>query len=239
MTIGWDKVAVDGSQMKTYVAVPDRPGPHSAIVIAQHAPGVDETVQDAVNRLHREGYAVAAPQLYHRQPADLDTAKTPRMSLLRDGEVIADMNAALAHLKSKAGVSRAGVTGFCMGGRVAFLMAAANPEFKAAVVYYGGNTMKSWGENQGPTPFERLKDVSCPVLGLFGADDQNPSPDDVRKISEELTRAGKWHEFHSYRDTGHAFYNFLAADRYRERAARAGWGEMLAFFALHLRQAGG
>ncbi len=234
MTIGWDTIEVDGNPMRTYVGVPDRPGPLPGIVIAQHAPGVDESVQDAVHRLHREGYVVAAPQLYHRQPREVDP-KIARTSLLKDTEVIRDMNAALAHIKTRAQISRAGVTGFCMGGRVAFLMAAANPEFKASVVFYGGNTMKSWGENQGPTPFERLKDVSCPVLGLFGADDQNPSPEDVKKIDAELTRLGKWHEFHTYQNTGHAFYNF-AADRYRDRAAKAGWGELLAFFDVYLKQ---
>jgi carboxymethylenebutenolidase len=68
------------------------------------------------------------------------------------------------------------------------------------------------------------------VLGLFGEEDTNPSPADVAKISAELTRLGKWHEFHMYKDTGHAFENFLNPDRFRPRAARAAWGELIAFF---------
>jgi carboxymethylenebutenolidase len=235
MSIRWDKVQVDGKTMGVYTAVPDMPGPLPCVVVAQHGPGHDNTIQDVVQRLHREGYVAVAPALYHRQPKEVDP-KISRVTLLKDNEVIADMNAALAHAKSVATISRAGVTGFCMGGRVAYLMAAANPEFKASVVFYGGNTMKSWGENQGPTPFERSKDIGCPVLGLFGVEDTNPSPDDVKKIDAELTRLGKWHEFHSYQETGHAFCNFLAADRYRDRAAKAGWGEMLAFFNLNLKQ---
>jgi carboxymethylenebutenolidase len=235
MAIHWDKMQVDGKDVPVYTAVPDRPGPLPCVVVAQHGPGHDNTIQHVVERLHREGYVAVAPQLYHRQPKEVDP-KISRVTLLKDQEVIADMNAALKHAQSVAQVSRAGVTGFCMGGRIAYLMAAVNHEFKASVVHYGGNIMKSWGENQGPTPFERTRDIGCPVLGLFGAEDQNPSPEDTAKISAELKRLGKWHEFHTFQDTGHAFHNFLAADRYRERAAASGWAMLLAFFDLYLKQ---
>ena len=234
MAIRWDTIKVNGSDMPVYLAVPELSGPLPCVVVAQHIFGVDASVQDVVHRLHRQGYVAVAPQLFHRQPREYATME--RGNLLRDLEIIADMNAALAHAKSVAKVSRAGVTGYCMGGRVALLMAAANAEFKASVVHYGGNAMIPRGENQGPTPFERIKDVSCPILGLFGAEDTNPSPADVEKISAALKAHGKWHEFHSFQDTGHGFHNFLSTERYRDRASKSAWALLVDFFDLYLKQ---
>ena len=232
MTIRWETTQVDGKDMRIYLGAPDRPGPRPGIVIAQHAGGVDAQIQDAVHRLHREGYVAAAPELFHRQGPEVEASK--RTSLLRDDEIIADMNATVAHLKAMSKtVAPLGVVGFCMGGRVCYLMACVQPEFKAAAVFYGGNIFKALGE--GPSPFERSSGIQCPMLGCFGMDDANPSPDDVNKIDAELTRLKKWHEFHRYHNAGHAFQNFWDV-RYRERASRASWAELLAFFTGHLKR---
>lgn len=74
------------------------------------------------------------------------------------------------------------------------------------------------------------------MIGFFGAEDRNPSPEDVKKIDAELTRLKKWHEFHTYNNTGHAFQNFTSPESYRERASRASWNEMLAFFTEYLKR---
>lgn len=233
MTVRWETIKSGGKEMRVYMGVPDRLAGNPGIVIAQHAGGVDEFIQDVVHRLHREGYVVAAPELFHRQ-APTGIEPLARIGLLKDAEIIEDMNAAIGHIKAgRAGVGPIGTVGFCMGGRVSYLLAAANPEIKAATVYYGGSIMKALGD--GPSPFERTAGIACPILGLFGADDTNPSPADTAKISAELTRLDKWHEFHTYRDTGHAFGNFINPERYRARAAHAGWHEMLAFFTEKLK----
>lgn len=234
MTIRWETIQVGGSPMRIYLAVPDRPGRHPGVIVAQHAGGVDAPIQDTVHRLYREGYVVAAPELFHRQPPGMEPLK--RTAALVDSEVIADLNATVAHLKGlRMSVDPIGIVGYCMGGRVSYLAATSIPELRAAVVFYGGNVMRAQGP--GPSPFERSAGIQCPILGCFGVEDTNPSPADVKKIDEELTRLGKWHEFHMYRDAGHAFHNF-AGERYRERAARASWGEMLAFFTRELKRGG-
>ena len=234
MTVRWETTQVDGKPMRIYLGVPDRPGPHPGVLVAQHAGGVDAQMQDVVHRLHREGYVVAAPELFHRQPADADPTK--RSSMLLDKEIIADLTATIAHLKTlQAQAAPLGIVGFCMGGRVSYLAATAIRELKAAAVFYGANIMKALGD--GPSPFERSASIQCPVIGFFGAEDANPSPDDVKKIDAELTRLGKWHEFHTYLNAGHAFQNFIDK-RYRERASRGSWHEMLAFFTEHLKRGG-
>jgi len=234
MPVRWDTVNVDGQPMRVYLGVPEGAPRRAGLLVAQHGPGVDGFIQDAVNRLFRQGYVAAAPELFHRQPAEIKEG-TSRVGLLKDDEIIADMNATLAHMKSIKGlaVGPIGIVGFCMGGRVSYLMAAANKEIKACTVFYGGNILKQWGSL--PSPFDRTRDINCPVIGFFGVEDTNPSPDDVKQIAAELTRLGKPHEFHSYNNAGHAFQNFLDAPRYRERPAHGTWGEMLAFFAQNLR----
>jgi carboxymethylenebutenolidase len=233
MTVRWENIQSGGKEMRIYIGVPDRPGPHPGMVIAQHAGGVDEQMQDVVHRLTREGYVVVAPTLFHRQ-APTGIEPLARIGLLKDTEILEDLAASIARVKSAGGTGKIGVAGFCMGGRVAYMAAGAIPELSASVVFYGGNIMKALGE--GPTPFERTAAINCPMLGLFGMDDTNPSQADVAAISAELTKRGKWHEFHSYRDAGHAFENFLNAERYRERAARAAWGETLAFLEERLKR---
>jgi carboxymethylenebutenolidase len=232
MTVRWETAQTDGTPMRVYLGVPDTPGAHPGLVIAHHAPGIDAPIQDMVHRLVRQGYAAAAPDLFRRQPQGLEPVK--RTQLLRDGEILADVRAAAAHLKSSGpAIGPLGVMGFCMGGRVAYLAACEIAEFQAAAVFYGGNIMKALGE--GPSPFERSAQIRCPIIGFFGAEDTNPAPEDVCKIDAELVRLGKWHEFHTYNNAGHAFHNFANAERYRERAARASWGELTAFLSEHLR----
>ena len=230
----WDTVQVDGADMRCYVASPDSAGPHPVIVVIQHAGGVDQFIQGMTDRLASEGYAAIAPELYHRDdPNSPDDALT-KMTRLRDINIVADVKATIEHAKGlpDANADSIGITGFCMGGRVAYLMPARNQDFKAAVVFYGGNTMVSWGE--GTPPFELTADIGCPVMGLFGEDDPNPNPTDVAKIDDELTKHGKAHQFHSYAGAGHAFMN-EGRPSYREDAAADAWQKCLGWFDKHLR----
>ena len=228
-----DTVSVNGQPMNVYVDAAgggERPG----VLVMIHGPGLDRFIQTQVEDLARHGYAAAAPDLFHRQPDD-GTDMMTRIGRLRDAEIIADADAAVAHLRALADV-RVGalaVLGFCMGGRNAYLLAGARPgNWKAAGVFYGGNIMKPWGD--GPSPFDLTSQIACPVLGLFGADDANPSPDDVKKIDAALTAHGKPHEFHTYPGAGHAFLNFMNAERHRPAQAADAWKKLLAFLAQQL-----
>lgn len=233
MAARWDTVDVDGSPMGCYVSAPEGAGPFPSLVVIQHAGGVDEFVRAMADRFAAAGYLVVSPELYHRQDPESGEDPLTRMGRLRDAEVVADVNAAVEHTKglAEADAGRMGITGFCMGGRVAYLMAAHNRSLRAAVVFYGGNIMVPWGE--GPAPFELSERIECPVLGLFGQEDANPSPDDVAKLDAELTRLGKAHEFHSYPGAGHAFMHFQR-ESYREEAAEDAWRRCLGWFQRYL-----
>jgi carboxymethylenebutenolidase len=76
-------------------------------------------------------------------------------------------------------------------------------------------------------------DLSCPLLGLFGADDQYPSPDQVAELDKALTEAGKPHEFHLYEGAGHAFFS-VNRPAYRVEAANDGWQKIWDFYGRYL-----
>jgi carboxymethylenebutenolidase len=236
MTIGWQTIQCEGEEMRVYMGVPERSGPLPAVVVAQHGTGVDAQMQDVVHQLYKEGYVAAAPEFFHRQP---DYMKQTPGNIGKvgytDKGILADVNATIAHLKSlpsKGGPI--GIVGFCMGGRFAYLAATAIKDLKCSVMFYGAGIMKAAPD--GPTPFERTKDINCPILSLSGTEDINSTAEQMRTIQAELTRLGKWNEFHIYQDAPHSFLNF-ADPRYRARPARAAWGEMLAFIDVHLRGA--
>ncbi len=233
MTERWDTLLVDGGSMRSFVAAPDGAGPYPAVIVIQHAAGVDQFVQTMTRRLGEASYIALSPDLYHREDPDSSDDAMRRMSRLRDANIEKDVGAAIAHLKSMPNVraGRIGITGFCMGGRVAYMIAARNPDIRATVVFYGGNIMVPWGE--GRAPFDDSAGINCPVLGLFGADDANPSPADVAKIDAELTRLGKLHEFHSYAGAGHAFMT-EGRPSYRPEAAAEAWKRCVDWLNRHL-----
>ena len=232
----WQQVECDGSNMRIHVSAPEGAGPFPALVVAQHQGGVDEFIQSMTKRLAGAGYLAAAPELYHRDgPQCADDTKSRSMRL-RDRNVIADMNAAVSFLQQHSAVApaRVGIIGFCMGGRVVYLMAAANSDLKAAVAYYGGNIFRAWGRDI-PSPFERTAEIHCPLLGHFGADDKNPSPQDMQKLDAELGKFNKPHEFYSYENAGHAFMD-TTKESYRRHAEEASWPRTLDFLARHLAE---
>ncbi len=233
MTDFWERIQVDGNDMQLFVSVPDGSGPFPAVVVIQHQGGVDAFVQEMTQRIAQAGYVGVAPELYHRDGPDCQDDGPTRRARLQDVNVIKDVNATVDFLHAHDAVDseRLGIVGFCMGGRVVYLMSAMNPSFKAAAAYYGGNIMVPWGE--GPSPFDRTAEIQCPLIGLFGEADSNPSPADMRTLDAELTKHGKVHEFHAYPGADHAFMN-ARGERYHAAAAQDSWPKTLAFFAKYL-----
>jgi carboxymethylenebutenolidase len=190
-------------------------------------------------RVARAGYVGIAPQLYHREGEPTTPERTASIKESRnDNNVLSDIDATIAFLRGCANVDtgRLGIVGFCMGGRIAFLMAAATNSFKAAVDFYGGGAYSKWGER--PAPAELAADLSCPVQGHFGELDKNPPPDEMRRLDGELNRLGKDHRFFFYDDAPHGF-NKEGAASYRPEADRLSWARTLEFFAEHLGSAAG
>jgi carboxymethylenebutenolidase len=147
------------------------------------------------------------------------------MMALKDDDVVADVAAAVAELQRRPEVraDRIGITGFCMGGRVSYLVACALPdEIKAAVPYYGGGI-----------PVERTPTLQAPVLAFFGENDPYIPLDHVEKLRAEARRTGKNVEIVVYPKAPHGFF-CEERDSYRADAAADAWKRTLAFLKTHL-----
>ncbi len=230
----WQQTESDNNPMPLYVSVPDGTGPFPALVVIQHQTGVDEFMQGMAQRLAGAGYVAAVPSLYHRDGPDCQDDPRSRSQRLGDRRVMNDAEAAVSYLQGHSAVdgNRIGVIGFCMGGRIVYLLAATNPTFKAAVTFYPGNTGRAWGRDM-PSPFERTAAIHCPLQGHFGDEDKNPSPEDRQKLAVELARHGKSHEFHAYAGAGHAFMD-NTKESFRADAEAAAWPRTLEFLRRHL-----
>jgi carboxymethylenebutenolidase len=230
----FDEVEVNGSPMRICVASPKDGGPHPAVIVMCHIGGLDEFTADRVDRLAAAGYVAAAPDVFHYH--DWIEDKEARRASLRDRLIIDDIEFCIDHIEKVEQVDgqRIGILGHCMGGRTAMLGAGNISRIGPLVIYYGGRTMKSWG-GDGPTPFERIPNIKGPVIGFFGLDDSEPSPEDVDKIEAEFKRHGVACEFHRYQGAGHAFQNFMSPERYREAAASESWEKTLQFLSSAFR----
>ena len=239
----WDRVDVDASPMRLYVGMPSLGRAFPAVIVIHPGSGVDKFIEDRVENLAQQGYLAIAPDLYHRQTSAAagvagvldDGDMLTRIGRLRDPEVINDVNAVVNYARrlKDTQLGDVGIIGFCMGGRVAYLMAASKPVFKAAGVFYGGDIMKAWGN--GPTPFDLTPYIHCPITGFFGAEDANPSPADVDRIAAQLDKYRKPREFHRYPEAGHAFLNFTNPATYREGPARDAWDKLIPFLQRNLQ----
>lgn len=229
-------VEVDGlkSPMEVFLFTPEGEGPHPGIVLAQHIPvghtGIENDIftLTTAQRFADNGFAVAVPFIFHWWPKSETMEKKKEES--RDDWMVGDMSAAFEVLASQSDVDADNIAmvGHCWGGRVAWLAACHIQQLNALGVFYGGNIKKGLGEGATP-PIELTANIPCPVIGFFGNDDGNPSPEDVEDYSTALSEAGIAHEFHQYDGAGHAFQNFPVAERYNEDASEDAWEKVLVF----------
>ena len=240
MPAKWIDIGVNASTMEGYLTQPEGEGSHPAVVVIQEIWGVNSHIQSVVDRLPSLGYVGLAPAMFHREGPmttglheEMDTA-IARMRNSTDADILADVNAAMAYLKAQSFVvgDKIGIVGFCYGGRVSYLAACNVSDLAASVVFYGGGIGNALGD--GPSPLEQTANIGCPMLGLFGVEDANPTPDDVAKMDSKLTTHGKAHEFHSYDGAGHGFHCEARAS-YRPEAAADAWGKAVAWFDQHLK----
>ncbi len=218
-------------------------GTRPGVIVIMGGTGVTPNIVSIVDRFAREGYAAAAPDLYHRA-GRLRTIPAEKLWEMRD-ELRAngfsdasndmDVQATIDYLRNDLNAGPVGIVGFCLGGRVSLQSAIRASGLSAAAVFYGGFMFP--GDDQ-PEAFSAMREsgtLAIPVVGFFGEEDQNPTPEQARMLDAHLSDLGKEHAFHYYEGAGHAFFGDDSPS-YRPHAAADAWEKTLAFFDRHLRQ---
>lgn len=230
-----------GDEIHAYVAHPIDDAPRPGIVLIMHMPGWDEFYFEFAERLARHGYEVICPDLYcrygHATPDDV-TAKVRSEGGVSDDSVVADGAAARAWLQARPYHNgKVGILGSCSGGRHAVLVASRVEGFDAVIDLWGGGVVappEAATPARPVAPVEYTAQLHAPLLGLFGNDDRNPTPEQVDAHEAALVAAGKTYEFHRYDDAGHGF-TYYHTPMYRPQPAMDAWDRIFRFFADTLR----
>jgi len=230
-----------GLPIHTYFSRPLGAGPYPGIVLIPHMPGWDEMNREVARRYTQHGFMVACPNIYQRfgegTPAEV-AAAARQAGGVRDDTTMGDVAGAMSFLRGlPQSNGRVGVTGMCSGGRHAFLAGCTLEGVDAVVECWGGGVVQpseQLSDAQPVAPVDLTDHLGCPMIGIFGNDDQRPSPADVDRHEAELRKYGKDYAFHRYDGAGHAIWNYTR-DSYRPEAAMDSWNKALTFFDEQLR----
>ena len=230
---GHETVTTPDGAMPVYVAEPTTSGRRPAVIVIMEAFGLNAHIEDVTRRIAAEGYVALAPDIYWRSLPENKVGydELPKaiglMQKVNDGKVVQDLASALDALGKRPNVNAAkvGVTGFCMGGRLSFLLAAELPDrIAAAAPFYGGGIA-------GLLP--KAEKIRAPLYLFFGEKDAFIPQDQVKAIDAKLKELGKPYTLKTYTGADHGFF---CNDRvsYNATAAADAWKELLGFFRKHL-----
>ena len=238
-------IDVNGFKMPAYRSAPAGKTGLPVVLVISEIFGVHEYIADVTRRFAKAGYLAIAPELFVRQgdPNDFGEIAKLQSELIAkvpDSQVMGDLDASLRWAAQNGGnVARAGITGFCWGGRITWLYAMHNPQLKAGVAWYG----RLEGQATATTPkhpVELVSQLKAPVLGLYGAEDTGIPVASVDRMKAALSQtaaqgnaAARGSEFVVYPQAPHAFHADYRAS-YREAPAKDGWARALNWFQHQL-----
>ncbi|HEY1015031.1 MAG TPA: dienelactone hydrolase family protein [Herpetosiphonaceae bacterium] len=206
-----------------FLALPDGPGPHPAVVVIQEWWGLNDHIKGLARRFAAEGFAALAPDLYHGQvAAEPDDARKLAMALEQD-RAVAEIQVAIDYLIGRDDVrpAQVAVIGFCMGGGLALRMAVDGSNVAIVAPFYGR-----------PLSPEDAARAKAPVVGSFGEQDGGIDAGAVRAMEAALKAAGVPADIVFY-PAGHAFFN-ETRPAYDPESAAAAWDRTIAAFRAAL-----
>jgi carboxymethylenebutenolidase len=238
LVAGEVKIPVADGTIPGYRSRPATGSNWPTVLVIQEIFGVHEHIKDLTRRLAKQGYYAIATELYARQGDPSKYTEIPKLfvevvSKVPDAQVLSDLDATVAFAKSeKADTAKLAVTGFCWGGRQAWLYTAHNPQVKAAAAWYGQLVPNPERPSPPGTvqPVDVADKIKGRVLGLYGGADQGIPVANVETMREALKKAGDTKsKIEVYPDTPHAF-NADYRPSYRAEQAKDAWAKMLAWF---------
>jgi carboxymethylenebutenolidase len=230
---------VAGFQVPAYFAAPEGRAHLPVVLVIHEVLGVHEYIADICRRFARAGYLAIAPELYARQGdpsayGELGKLLTEVVNQVPDAQVLGDLDGAVRWASAHGGdTTKVAVTGFCWGGRIAWLYAAHAP-IRAAVAWYG-SVVGMPNAFRPQNPIDVAARMRAPVLGLYGEQDGGIPLDTLDKMKTVLvagTEASRASRFVVYPDAPHAFHADYRTS-FRAGPAEDGWKRCLAWFKAH------
>jgi carboxymethylenebutenolidase len=214
--------ASNGGTASGYLATPDGGGGLPVVVI-QEWWGLVDHIKDVADRFAAEGFVALVPDLYHGETTTEPDEAGKLMMAMNLEQAGKDMSGAVDKVAEVAGSDRVGVTGFCMGGGLALILAAQRPDkVKAVVPWYGlipwPNAQPDWAA------------LDAAVLGHYAEKDEYFTPELAVELEQTLSDLGKDARLHVVANAEHAFFNDTRPEVHDPEASRVCWGETLAFF---------
>jgi carboxymethylenebutenolidase len=236
LTTGEISYEVMGFKVPAFFAAPAGKTNLPVVLVVHEIFGVHEYIADTCRRLAQAGYLAIAPEFFARQGdpskySEMAKLMSEVVSKVPDAQVLSDLDGAVKWAGANGGdTARVAVTGFCWGGRIAWLYAAYGP-VRAGVAWYG-RLVGAPSELLPKNPIDLATSMRAPVLGLYGEKDGGIPLDTVDKMKAVLSTGNapsKAAQFVLYPDTGHAFHADYRAS-YRQGPAEDGWKRCLAWF---------
>jgi carboxymethylenebutenolidase len=218
--------------MPVYVANPAASVRPPILIVVAEIFGLNDHIRDVARRFAAEGFLAIAPDFFFRvgDPSKEQDIAAIRAIVMKvpDAQAMQDFDAALEYASALGGdAARAAITGFCWGGRMAWLYAAHNPKLRAVVPWYG-RLDGDRTQNQPQWPIDVAERLKVPSLGLYGGADPSIPLDLVEKMRAGLAAAPAPGEIIVYPNAPHAFFADYR-ESYRKEAAQDAFARMLAF----------
>jgi len=224
----------DGIMPVTVVAPDEARANGCAVIVVQEAFGVDAHIEEVSARFADEGWLAVAPHLFYRSGGgtisyDDRDAMFANLAPLSDVGTLDDIDATIAFIEARGiPVARMALVGFCLGGRVAFLIAAHRP-LGATVGFYGGGIVHGRSDTR-PSLLDLAPGMKSPWLGLFGGLDETIPADELDVLEKALAACPLDTQVVRYPDAGHAFFNDHKSS-YAADAAADAWTRTLSWLA--------
>ena len=223
--------ALDGEgEIPAYRAAPEV-APRAAIIVIPEIFGVNDGIKVKCDAWAEHGYLAIAPDIFWRfaPGSELDPDIEPEfqqaianMMKYDADDGVKDIEACARYVRSKEGVPKVGVVGFCLGGRLAY-MAATRTDVDASVGYYGVMIDQMLGE---------AKAISNPLMLHIPTADHFVTPDAQLAMHQALDPHPKV-MLHDYQGLDHGFAS-SSGSRRNEEGARLADSRTREFFAEHL-----
>ena len=202
-----------------YVAMPDNADANSkAIILIHEWWGLNDHIKDIAGRYAESGFIAIAPDLYRGKIATDPQEASQLMNALAIEDGLGTIKNAIAKAKEVYGVSRFGITGYCMGGTYSLRAACELNEIGAAVPFYGDIPDE-----------EILKRLSVPTIFIAGLRDAWINPAKVAVLETAASKYNLPAQVVSY-DADHAFFNNTRTEVYDAEAAQDAWKRALSLF---------